>query len=97
VPYVPYLPSGWDPRPWKDPRPGFAFPDREEWRGALRSLKETFEKYPSLGIPLADGSTEPAFSVYAWNEYGEGGILSPTRGDGWMKLEEIGRLRSDKR
>lgn len=24
-----------------------------------------------------------------WNEYGEGGIVSPTRGEGWMKLEAI--------
>jgi hypothetical protein len=25
----------------------------------------------------------------AWNEYGEGGILSPTQGDGYMKLDTI--------
>lgn len=29
-PYVPYLPAGWDPRPWRDPRASFAFPTREE-------------------------------------------------------------------
>lgn len=92
VPYIPYLPSGWDSRPWKDPRPAFAFPNREEWRGALLSLTEIFDKYPSLGIPLPDGNTMPAFTVYAWNEYGEGGMIAPTRGDGYMKLEEIGSL-----
>jgi hypothetical protein len=27
--------------------------------------------------------------IYAWNEYGEGGIVAPTRGDGTMKLEAI--------
>ncbi|MHB1153419.1 MAG: glycoside hydrolase family 71/99 protein [Eubacteriales bacterium] len=89
VPYIPYLPSGWDPRPWKDPRPAFAFPTREEWHGALLAIAATFEKYPSLGIPLPGGSAMPAFTIYAWNEYGEGGMIAPTRGDGWMKLEEI--------
>ena len=29
------------------------------------------------------------FLIYAWNEYGEGGIVAPTRGDGFMKLETI--------
>jgi hypothetical protein len=27
--------------------------------------------------------------IYAWNEFGEGGIVAPTRGDGYMKLETI--------
>lgn len=89
IPYIPYLPAGWDPRPWKDPRPSFAFPDRIQWRTALQAAARAFEKYPSLGIPLPGGGTLPAFTVYAWNEYGEGGIIAPVRGDGWMKLEEI--------
>jgi len=27
--------------------------------------------------------------IYAWNEFGEGGIVAPTKGDGMMKLEAI--------
>jgi hypothetical protein len=27
--------------------------------------------------------------IYAWNEFGEGGIVAPTRGDGTMKLEAL--------
>ena len=27
--------------------------------------------------------------VYAWNEFGEGGIVAPTRGENEMKLEAI--------
>ena len=28
----------------------------------------------------------------AWNEYGEGGIMAPTQGDGYMKLETIAKV-----
>jgi len=27
--------------------------------------------------------------IYAWNEFGEGGIVAPTRGENEMKLEAI--------
>jgi hypothetical protein len=27
--------------------------------------------------------------IYAWNEFGEGGIVAPTRGEGMMKLQAI--------
>ena len=37
-----------------------------------------------LGLPGAK-----AFTIYAWNEYGEGGFVAPTRGDGYMKLKTI--------
>ncbi len=30
-----------------------------------------------------------AFTIYAWNEYGEGGILAPTAGEGFTKLQMI--------
>ena len=29
------------------------------------------------------------FRIYAWNEFGEGGIVAPTKGDEFMKLEAI--------
>ena len=29
------------------------------------------------------------FRIYAWNEFGEGGIVAPTKGDKYMKLEAI--------
>jgi len=43
----------------------------------------------NLGFPRKDGTTQKAFTIYAWNEYGEGGILAPTVGDQYMKLEVI--------
>jgi hypothetical protein len=32
------------------------------------------------------------FLIYAWNEYGEGGIVAPTRGEKEMKLEAIASI-----
>ncbi len=87
-PYVPYVPAGWDPRPWRDPRPAFAFPTREEWTAALKGVKSALDRYPKLGIPVKGGRNKMLL-IYAWNEFGEGGIVAPTRGDKQMKLEAI--------
>ncbi|HOX38027.1 MAG TPA: hypothetical protein PL033_08570 [Candidatus Brocadiia bacterium] len=88
-PFVPYVPSGWDPRPWKDPRPSFVLPDREQWREALTSIQRTLDEFPQLGVPRQDGSRQQMLLIYAWNEFGEGGMVAPTRGEGYMKLEAI--------
>ncbi len=95
IPWVPYLAAGWNPRPWTHPkaddphRTFFRFPAREEWAAELRAIKDDFKKYPRLGLPRADGTCQPAFTIYAWNEFGEGGIVAPTRGEGHMRLEAI--------
>lgn len=87
-PYLPYVPSGWDPRPWKDPRPSFAMPTRDRWKNALMRVKAALDEYPNLGIPIK-GGRQKAILIYAWNEFGEGGIVAPTRGEGTMKLDVI--------
>lgn len=89
APYMPYLPAGWAPRPWEDPRPSFSFPDRSEWVDALTRVKSALTRYPGLRVP--DGTTvgQKMFNIYAWNEFAEGGIVAPSVGDGWMKLEGI--------
>ena len=89
IPYVPYLPAGWCPRPWPDRRAYFQLPDSRQWTLELRRMKEDLRDMPNLGFPLPDGSIHPAFTCYAWNEYGEGGIIAPTVEDGYMKLEGI--------
>lgn len=88
-PYVPYLPAGWDPRPWKDPRPSFELPDRDQWTQALSRIKAALDKHDNLGLPTKADKVQKALLVYAWNEFGEGGIVAPTAGDGTMKLECI--------
>ena len=40
----------------------------------------------------APGGVRPAVSIYAWNEFGEGGIVAPTRGDGTMKIDVIAEV-----
>jgi hypothetical protein len=32
---------------------------------------------------------QPAVTIYAWNEYAEGGIVAPTLGEGFAKLQGI--------
>jgi hypothetical protein len=95
IPWMPYLAAGWNPRPWTYPEAPphyhrfFAFPDRSEWAEELRAMKEALEKHPSLGLPKRDGTRQRAFTIYAWNEFGEGGIVAPTKGRGTMMLESI--------
>lgn len=89
VPYAPYLPAGWDPRPWGDPRASFNFPTKDEWVGALRDVKAVLESGDNWNLPAADGKPVKMFIIYAWNEYGEGGIVAPTKGEGYMKLRGI--------
>jgi hypothetical protein len=88
-PYVPYLPSGWDPRPWKDPRPAFDAPTRDEWLAALRKITATLDANANLGVRLETGQRQKMLLIYAWNEFGEGGIVAPTQGEGMMKLQAI--------
>jgi len=92
-PYIPYLPAGWDPRPWKDPRPSFQFPTRRQWRAALLSVRLALEQHENLGLPTPQGR-QKLFLIYAWNEFAEGGIIAPTHGDGYMKLETIKEILS---
>ncbi len=89
IPHLPFLGAGWNPRPWGDRRAAFAFPTRTEWNAALRDMDALIKKSSQLGIPRRDGSVQPAFLIYAWNEFGEGGIVAPTQGEGMMKLEGI--------
>lgn len=87
--YVPYLPAGWDPRPWKDPRPSFDLPTGDEWKSALRKVKAALDNNPNLGVCISPTQRQKMLLIYAWNEFGEGGIVAPTRGDGEMKLDTI--------
>ncbi|MHB8902473.1 MAG: glycoside hydrolase family 71/99 protein, partial [Thermoguttaceae bacterium] len=93
--WMPYLAAGWNPRPWTHPeaephhRTFFTFPTRAEWQAELQSIQADIARYPRLGLPRRDGSCQPAFTIYAWNEFGEGGIVAPTQGDGQMKLQAI--------
>ncbi len=98
LPWMPYLAAGWNPRPWHHPKAAphyqcfFSFPTREEFTAELQNLKQSFAEHPSLGLPKKDGTIQKAFTIYAWNEFGEGGIVAPTKGSGTMMLEAINEV-----
>ena len=49
-----------------------------------------FKKYPALGIHAGE-RVVPAFSIYAWNEFGEGGYLAPTLIENDQKIKGLAR------
>lgn len=95
LPWMPHLAAGWNPRPWTYPNAAphyqcfFTYPTREEFTAELRWIKASLAEHPTLGLPKKDGTTQKAFTIYAWNEFGEGGIVAPTKGSGSMMLEAI--------
>ncbi|HEY5138435.1 MAG TPA: hypothetical protein VIJ25_03835, partial [Methylococcales bacterium] len=92
VPYMPTIAAGWYPSPWGYPeqtRPPYNFPTRQEWKAELLRIAQDLHYHQNMGIPVGDKQLQKAFTIYAWNEFGEGGILAPTQGDGYMKLECI--------
>jgi len=95
VPYLANVVAGFDPRPWHEAACSFAPPTAAQWETALAMAKLQVEMPGSrMGFPDAsqpDGVL-PAFNIYAFNEYGEGGILAPTQGDGYMKLETVAKV-----
>ena len=64
-------------------------PDSQaEFAGELRAMKEAFGKTPvSRSAEEGRHHDRRAFTIYAWNEFGEGGIVAPTKGRGHMMLQ----------
>lgn len=87
VPYLPFIGAGWAPHPWPDQRACFALPKDTEWEETLRRLAADLAAHPKMGFPGAS-----AFTIYAWNEFGEGGFIAPTAGEGYSRLEAIRRV-----
>jgi hypothetical protein len=82
LPYMPIVTAGWDKRPWEGPRglnqqPGWYFPDRtpEQFANFLRDAIEWMDQHPG------ETTAERVVLIYAWNEFGEGGYIAPTKGD----------------
>lgn len=82
LPYMPTLSVGWDKRPWEGDRglgqkPGWYFTDRtpEQLAGGLESAIAWMDQHPE------QTTAERIVLLYAWNEFGEGGYLAPTKGD----------------
>lgn len=91
VPWVPNIIVGFDARPTEEVACIFAEPTAEEWVAELETAKQLVlsPANAKFGFPDGLGGVVPALSIYAWNEYAEGGILAPTRGSGYTKLQAI--------
>lgn len=89
LPYMPVVTVGWDKRPWEDPAKtnthAVYYPDRTpvqvaDFVGrAIRWMDEHPDKTTQERILL----------LYAWNENGEGGYLTPTKGQGDAYLSRV--------
>ena len=92
VPWVPNIDASYDTRPSGNisGRCTFSPPTQTEWTAYLRKVKaKLVAPGARLGFPLDSGGVQPAVTIYAWNEYAEGGIVAPTMGEGWSKLKGI--------
>ena len=81
-PYLPIVTAGWDKRPWEGPaglnqKPGWYYPDRtpEQFADFLRAAVGWMDTHPT------QTTEERLVLIYAWNEFGEGGHIAPTKGD----------------
>jgi hypothetical protein len=81
-PFIPEVTAGWDKRPWEGPKglnqkEGWYFPDRtpKAFGQFVRSAIDWMDKNPKLT------TKERLLLIYAWNEFGEGGYIAPTRDD----------------
>jgi hypothetical protein len=87
---MPVVTVGWDKRPWEDASKPLThavyYPDRtpvqvaDFVRRAIRWMGEHPDKTTKERILL----------LYAWNENGEGGYLTPTKGLGDAYLKAVG-------
>jgi hypothetical protein len=92
LPYVPVITAGWDRRPWEQgklppEKMSVWYPDR---------TPKLVEQFVRLGVRWMDKhpdktTPERLLLIYAWNENGEGGYLTPTAKDGTEYLEAVQR------
>ncbi len=95
LPYVPVITVGWDRRPWEEgKRPpekmSVWYPDR---------TPKLVEEFVRMGVTWLDkhpdkATAERLLLLYAWNENGEGGYLTPTAADGTEYLKAVKRAIS---
>ncbi|MFH1024050.1 MAG: glycoside hydrolase family 99-like domain-containing protein [Planctomycetota bacterium] len=81
-PYIPCVMAGWDRRPWENTQLAgqkycWYHPDRtpEAFGAHLRDALNWMDRHPD------QTTAEQIAVIYAWNEFGEGGYLAPTKGD----------------
>jgi len=92
IPYwLPVL-AGWDRKPWST-REGSAVdlaafqctPSPSEFAEFCRDARD----YGLSNLPKVSSSEGPVVVICAWNEYGEGSVIAPTRGNRFAMVEAV--------
>lgn len=89
IPYLPLVNIGWDKRPWEKPeqpeKHSVFYPDRtpQAVGQAVSSAIDWLDRHPDKTL------RERLVLLYAWNENGEGGYLTPTQADGDAYLKAV--------
>jgi hypothetical protein len=98
LPYVPVITAGWDRRPWEKDK---LAPEKMSTWYPDRTPK-LVEEFVRVGVRWLDKHPDKAtpqrlLLIYAWNENGEGGYLTPTAKDGVEYLKAVKRAVSGDR
>lgn len=91
--WVPVM-SGWDSRPWQG-RFGYeSFTEAWNAQPNVAEFELALQEARSFAIKAGQNTPTqgpPVVTIYAWNEYAEGGWLCPTKGRGFSFLEAVAR------
>lgn len=83
IPYIPMIMAGRDGTPWNDGITLWASTS-VQWENHCAAMKKIMDQYPKQSLRI--------ISMYSWNEHGEGGIITPTNGNGYSYLSVIKRV-----
>jgi hypothetical protein len=92
--YIPSASTGFDARPWFKVGWGFQDPGPMERPYNVNATPELFENHLRSLRDYMDGhprQTDRMLTIYAWNEWGEGGIIEPSFVRGYQYLDIVQR------
>lgn len=94
VPYFPNVTSGWDPTPRVPasvPYDGKKYPNTPIlWNNSPKQFKSALEQAHLRAIGLPEG--QRIVTIYAWNEWTEGGFLEPDTRNKLTSLDAINQV-----
>lgn len=88
IPYWPHVTVGWARYPWSERDQVIPNPEDLNWP-SFTLLKQNFETARGYVDTFGPVRTGGIVTIYAWDEYGEGGVLAPTKGNGYSALQAM--------
>lgn len=90
VPFVPNVVVGWNPvAAFQADLPHYDPPSGEQFAAAIGAALKDVRRYRGLRFPADAAEPTALLLIYAWNEFGEGGFLAPSRAFGTRYLEVL--------